>query len=270
MDIRAISLKVWMWLHFYLYHQVACWTTKSGISFFRNSQIDSVINSFWYVYGFFYRFVSYSFASARCAWVPDNGSCTVTVATHLLDHERSLSYSLKASTCTSSTFAFACSWFCSCSLACSADISPSELNSLLSSVDSLHEINFNHNYDVFAFHSKFDRNHSFPKGLLNVIYGIEHRFGGMIRYIYSIFSLLRLLVSLIECSHEYWFVLLHRNTEEVLPRHLVKSLVLQWLIDHLFDSYCVAISLHIFICVACQCYNVSQSVTFLDIVMAVR
>ena len=96
--------------------------------------------------------MSYSFASARCAWVPDNRSCTITVATHLLDHEWPLSYSLKASTCTSSTFAFACSWFCSGSLACSADISPSELNSLLGSVDSLHEINFNHNYDVFAFH----------------------------------------------------------------------------------------------------------------------
>lgn len=91
-----------------------------------------------------------SFASARSTWVSYNKTRAITITTNLLDHKWPLTNLLEASSCTSATFTFACSRFCSGTLARRAYISAAKRHLFLSSVYRIHKINLCRDYYVFT------------------------------------------------------------------------------------------------------------------------
>lgn len=135
---------------FDLDHQVTWLGSDSNMAFLRHSEVDSVVNSFGDVDCFCNVLVGQSFSTAGAAGVSDNLSLAIAIAAHLLNHERTLPYSLKSCTSASSALRLACAWFRLASLASSTEVCSPELDSLLSAIDGIHEVYFNTQMDVFA------------------------------------------------------------------------------------------------------------------------
>ena len=71
--------------------------------FLRHSQVNSIVDSLRDVDGLFCISMSGAPPSASHAWIPNNLADSVTTATHLLDHEGTLSNGLETLTTTAST-----------------------------------------------------------------------------------------------------------------------------------------------------------------------
>jgi hypothetical protein len=61
-----------------------------------------------------------------------------------------LPYSLEACTSTSSTFGLASAWLCFATFTSPTEVYSCKLNSLLGSINGIHEVNLNRQHDIFA------------------------------------------------------------------------------------------------------------------------
>ena len=120
------------------------------MSFLRYPKIHSIINSLWYINGLSYLTMSSSLSSACHAWASDYLTCTSTVTADLLDHEGSLSYSLKSLSTTGTANCWGGTWFALTSLTCWTYVSSGECYCLLRAIHSIHEIYLHVQHDVLT------------------------------------------------------------------------------------------------------------------------
>ena len=155
LDVAAVSLEVRMWLHLDLDHEVTSWSTEAGASLLADAEVDSVVDALGDVDGLLDCLVLHALTLTGCAWIANDSSDTIAVAAHLLNHEWTLSDGLEPSTSTCSALALARAWLSLASLASTAEISATKVDSFLGSGDGFHEVNFERENDVFTFLRRF-------------------------------------------------------------------------------------------------------------------
>ena len=102
-DVRSFSPEVRMVSYLYMDYKITCRPSLASMPFLRHSQVNSIVDSLGDVDGFFCIPMSGASPSASHAWIPNYLADSVTTATHLLDHEGTLSNGLETLTTTAST-----------------------------------------------------------------------------------------------------------------------------------------------------------------------
>ena len=142
------------------------------------SQIYSIVDAFGDIDRLLYIAMHSSSSPASHAGMSDNLSCSITGPAYLLNNERALSYSLITLTAAGAAYRSRCSRFHFSAFACATCICPSKTNRLLSTIDSIHEINLLIYHDVLALSLSFCSSTSFlvaAEHLLELIKNVAER-----------------------------------------------------------------------------------------------
>lgn len=151
MNIGPFPLEVRMRSYFYIQNQITCGASLPSMALLRNTQINTTINTLWNIYSFSNLTMIRSFASASHTRTPDDLTKTITVSTHLLDHEGTLSDCLESLATTATADSWRCPWLSFCSLTCATNVCTRECHSFLSAIDGIHEIDLHVQHDVLPF-----------------------------------------------------------------------------------------------------------------------
>lgn len=148
--VRSISLEEWMRLHLDLNHQVAGWTTQASITLLGHAKVHTGVDALRNVDRLLDLLISDTLAAARGTRIAYDSALAITVATHLLNHERSLANGLESCTATSAARALTSARLSLGSLAGSADVCARERHCLLRALHGVHEVNLDRNDNVAA------------------------------------------------------------------------------------------------------------------------
>ena len=142
------------------------------------SKIYSIVDAFRDIDCLLYIAVYSSSSPASHARVSDNFSCSIAGTAYLLNNERTLSDSLITLTAACAAYRSRCSRFHFSAFARATCICPSKTNRLLSTIDSIHEINLLIYHYVLALSLSFCSSTSFlvaAEHLLELIKNVAER-----------------------------------------------------------------------------------------------
>ena len=150
MNVRTLSTEVAVIANLHMNDKIACGAPLSNMPFLSNTQVDPVVDPFWYFNGFLGLDMDRAFSSTGHTRVTNYSTSSITSTTDLLDHKRALSNRDETLTTTRTACRSRCSRFGPRALAGSTGLRAPKRHHFLCPVNSIHEVYLHINYDVLS------------------------------------------------------------------------------------------------------------------------